>query len=70
MAGMAAHLGYLPQDGLVTVEASTHGEFVGCIPADHMDQVGDAVDRRLPRSGFDRIRFYLNVTDGLAAEGL
>ncbi|MCA9546588.1 MAG: alpha/beta fold hydrolase, partial [Myxococcales bacterium] len=29
-----------PNDGLVTVESARWGRFLGCIPADHLDQMG------------------------------
>ena len=29
-----------PNDGLVTVTSATWGTFLGCIPADHLDEVG------------------------------
>ncbi|MCB9522620.1 MAG: alpha/beta fold hydrolase [Myxococcales bacterium] len=30
----------MPNDGLVTVESARWGRFLGCIPADHLDQMG------------------------------
>lgn len=57
-------------DGMVTVEAAKWGEFRGCIPADHLDQVGqikhDEADRH---TGFDHVRFYRNLAFELSILG-
>ena len=57
-------------DGLSTVKSSKYGEFLGCIPADHQDDVGrpgkSGVDSR---SGFDHVRFYRNVAFDLQRRG-
>lgn len=29
-----------PNDGLVTVASAKHGTFLGCVPADHLDEIG------------------------------
>ncbi len=59
-----------PSDGLCTVKSARWGEFRGCIPADHSDEVGQipagAPD---PRTSFDHIRFYRNLAFDLAARG-
>ena len=46
-------------DGVVPSKSMVWGSFLGCIPADHFDQVGMIGDT-LPHviSGFDHIRFY------------
>ncbi|HSO39414.1 MAG TPA: alpha/beta fold hydrolase [Labilithrix sp.] len=60
----------LPNDGLSTVESSKHGEFLGCIPADHQDDVGRPGDTGVDsRSGFDHVRFYRQVAFDLAKRG-
>jgi triacylglycerol lipase len=61
----------LPNDGVVTVASAKWGAFRGCIPADHMEQLGQ---HSLPdvnvRTGFDIARFYANVAGDLAGQGL
>jgi triacylglycerol lipase len=61
----------LPNDGLATVASAKWGTFRGCIPADHMEQLGQ---HSLPdvnvRTGFDVARFYTNVAGDLAGQGL
>ena len=67
---MAAILGHTPQDTLVTVESAKHGEFLGCLPGDHLDEVGDAFSDGVNKlTGFDRVRFYRLVAFDLAAQG-
>lgn len=60
----------LPNDGLVTVASAKWGVFRGCIPADHIEQLGQ---KSLPdvnvRTGFDVARFYANVAGDLAERG-
>ncbi len=70
-AAIVAHGAELrPNDGVSTVESSHWRRFRGCIPADHLDQVGQ-IDDRPPdcRTGFDYIRFYRNIAFELAAMG-
>ena len=33
-------LSQVPNDGLVQVESAKHGTFLGCVPADHLDEIG------------------------------
>jgi len=57
-------------DGLVTVASSKWGQFNGCIPADHSDEVGQiTTGSPNPRTSFDHARFYRQIADGLAARG-
>lgn len=60
-----------PSDGLTTVASAKWGEFRGCIPADHMEQLGQ---RNLPdanvENGFDVARFYAGVAKDLADRGM
>lgn len=58
-----------PNDGLITVASSKWGNFRGCIPADHMDEVGQRFfsDGPAPWSRFDHIRFYRRMAFGLDA---
>ncbi len=71
MAAAVAHGFELrPNDGMATVEGAKWGTFRGCIPADHLDEVGNpngaAPD---PRTRFSHLRFYRNVAFELAALG-
>ena len=56
-------------DGVATVASAKHGLFRGCIPADHMDEVGQVQDTYDPATGWDHLRFYRNVAFDLAARG-
>ena len=61
---------FLPNDGLVSVESAKWGEFRGCVPADHLDEVGGIKDERADtRTGFDHRRFYRNLSFELAEFG-
>lgn len=60
-----------PNDGLATVESAKWGVFRGCIPADHLDEVGQP-GHMGPNfwSRFDHIRFYRRIAfelDGAVA---
>ncbi len=59
-----------PNDGLTAVSSAKWGNFRGCIPADHMEQLGE---RNIPdvnvETGFDIARFYTNVAGDLRARG-
>jgi triacylglycerol lipase len=70
-APFVAHgLRLTPNDGMATVESSKWGHFNGCIPADHLDEVGQPRhDQRNQRTGFDHLRFYRNVAFDLARRG-
>ncbi|HET6582274.1 MAG TPA: alpha/beta fold hydrolase [Nannocystaceae bacterium] len=70
-AAMVAHGTELrPNDGVSSVESSKWGEFRGCIPADHLDQVGQIDDVGANhQTGFDYLRFYRNLAFDLAARG-
>jgi triacylglycerol lipase len=57
-------------DGVATVAGAKHGTFRGCIPADHMDEVGQVQDTYDTATGFDHLRFYRNMAFELAAAGL
>ena len=59
----------LPNDGLVSVQSAKWGEFKGCIPADHLDEVGQISDDADLDTGFDHIRFYRNLADDLSTRG-
>jgi hypothetical protein len=59
-----------PSDGLAPVSSAPWGEMRGCIPADHMEQLGQY---RIPevnvRTGFDIARFYAAVAADLSGRG-
>jgi triacylglycerol lipase len=67
---VVGHSGVDANDGLATVAGAKHGEFRGCIPADHMDEVGQVQDTYDAATGFDHLRFYRNVAFDLAARRL
>ena len=58
------------QDGLVTVDSATWGNFLGCIPADHIDEVGQVAGAS-PGIGnnFDYTTFYGDLETFLTANG-
>jgi triacylglycerol lipase len=62
--------GTLSNDGFVLVSSAKHGNFRGCVPADHADEIGvfaqDTMDRH---TGFDFVRFHRNIAFDLAARG-
>ena len=59
-----------PNDGLVTVDSAKHGIFLGCIPADHLGEIGeDALKRPNKLTGFSHTRFYRNLAFDLARRG-
>lgn len=57
-----------PNDGFVTVESAKWGKFKGCIPADHLDEVGQPKDGKNLLTGFDHIVFYRKVASALDDE--
>jgi len=57
-------------DGMARVSSAKWGEFRGCIPADHLDQVGQIGDDGMDEhTGFDHMRFYQNLAFDLARRG-
>lgn len=71
-ASLVAHgTALLPNDGLSLVSSSMWGQFRGCIPADHQDDVGRPGQSGADsRSGFQHVRFYRQIAFELAARGL
>ncbi|MEQ8272234.1 MAG: alpha/beta fold hydrolase [Deltaproteobacteria bacterium] len=66
----------LPNDGLVTVDSARHGTFLGCIPADHLEQIGQLVGADPgcalipPRcNDFAYLEFFAQLADWLRSEG-
>ena len=57
-------------DGLVAVNSARWGRFLGCIPADHLDQIGHLLgDSPGFGNAFDHLRFYRDLVAFLRAEG-
>ena len=57
-------------DGLVTVESAKLGTFLGCIPADHMDEVNQlAGDPPGLGNPFDAVQFYRDLAAWLRDTG-
>jgi len=67
-AALVAHGRELrPNDGITTVESAKWGTFRGCVPADHLDEVGQINDSGMSkRTGFDHIAFYRTMAFELA----
>ena len=60
----------VPQDGMVTVENAKWGNFRGCFPADHLDEVGQVTnDRPDVYTKLDHLAFYRVVASDLAKRG-
>lgn len=57
-------------DGLMTVESATWGQFLGCIPADHVDEVCQIAGRPAGAGNdFDCVGFYVGLEQYLAEAG-
>ena len=50
-------------DGLVSVESARYGHFRGCVPADHLGEIGV-----FGSVGWDHVAFYRGVAEMLEAE--
>ena len=51
-----------PNDGVVTTRSMVWGDFLGCIAADHFDQVGQIADvGEHWVSGFEHLNFYYRL---------
>lgn len=60
-----------PNDGLVRVVDAKHGTFLGCIPADHLDEMGQLLgDAPGVGNKWDHLQFYADVVGYLRAKGL
>ena len=59
-----------PNDGLVRVSDAKWGEFLGCIPADHLDEVGQLVgDEPGGDNDWDHVEFYRKLAEYLHSQG-
>jgi triacylglycerol lipase len=57
-------------DGLVTVESARWGEFVACVPADHLKEIGLLFQPNPdPITGFDHLAFFRGVVARIRAKG-
>lgn len=64
---------FRPNDGVVTVQSARWGKFLGCIPADHLAEVGQIdANKDNPTTGtdFNYIRLYRTLAFNLAEQGL
>lgn len=60
-----------PNDGLVRVVDAKHGTFLGCVPADHLDEMGHLFgDPPGVGNKWDHKQFYADVVAYLRAKGL
>ncbi len=63
--------GSVANDGLVRVEDAKHGEFWGCVPADHLDEVGHLLgDGPGLGNPFDHRALFREIVRELRARGL
>jgi triacylglycerol lipase len=61
----------MPNDGLVTAESARWGQFLGCLPADHIDEVGQILgDSPGLGNSWDHRELYAGVVALLRARGL
>lgn len=57
-------------DGLVRVDDAKWGTFLGCLPADHVDQIGQIFGQSPGLgNGFDHLAFYADLVAWLRAKG-
>jgi triacylglycerol lipase len=60
-----------PNDGFVRVSEARWGTFLGCVPADHFDEIGQlAGDRPGGDNAWDYLGFYRDLVGQLRAAGL
>jgi len=56
-------------DGLVTVNSARWGTFLGCLPADHIQQVCQIANNQKTSSGFYCVDFYRTLANWLVERG-
>ncbi len=57
-------------DGLVPVPSARHGRFLGCVPADHMDEVNQLFgDSPGLGNSFNAVQMYRDLANFLVAQG-
>lgn len=60
----------IANDGLVRVRDARWGRFLGCVPADHFDEIGQLFgDRPGTGNDFDYLAFYAELVEWLRAQG-
>jgi triacylglycerol lipase len=60
-----------PNDGLVRAEDARWGEFLGCLPADHLDMIGQLLgDGPGWPNDWDYASFYVSLVEYLRDKGL
>lgn len=61
----------LPNDGLVPIESAKWGTFLGCVPADHFDEIGQLFgDPAGFQNDWSHLEFYSDLVKFLRAHGL
>lgn len=69
-AAIAAGLELRPNDGLVRAIDARHGRFLGCVPADHLDQIGQLFgDPPGLVSPWDHRLFFRDLVSWLRTQG-
>lgn len=58
-----------PNDGLVPVASAHWGTFLGCVPADHLDEIGQPLGVN-PGSPWNHLDFYSDIVKFVRAQGL
>jgi len=59
-----------PNDGMVRVEDARWGTFLGCVPADHLDEVGHLLgDKPGLLNAWSHKKFFRNLVDWLREQG-
>ena len=68
--GIKCHNDNCANDGVVTVQSARWGLFMGCVPADHFDEVGQ-IKKEQPNaeSGYSQRQFYTDVVARMRARG-
>lgn len=60
----------VPNDGMVQVASAKWGTWLGCIPADHMDEIGQLLgDGPGAGNSFDHLSFYRDLAAYLKSQG-
>lgn len=60
-----------PNDGLIMVESARRGTFLGCVPADHLDQIGQIFGGSTGwLNQWNHLEFYADLVGWLRAKGL
>ena len=72
---LVSPFGLTVHDGVVPTHAQKHGTFLGCIPADHLDEVGQlfgdgpGTHPLWGKNDFDYQEFFVGLADFIRAEG-